>query len=686
MNLNYELLCYGCFKEKTAPICPHCGFDPAAPGSFPLAMPLGTILDGRYLVGRALGQGGFGITYLGFDLTLQVRVAVKEYMPTGLIGRDQDHTSVLLLSQRHESDFESNKAKFLDEARILAQLGDAPNIVKVQNFFLENNTAYFTMEYVEGRSLKEEVAVRGGRMDWSSAVGYLMPIAEALHRVHSASLLHRDISPDNIVLTPAGQSKLLDFGAARFASGDDRSLSVILKHGFAPEEQYRSHGDQGPWTDVYALAATLYWCLVGTAPPGALDRLHQDSIRPPSALGVTLPPAGEVALMRALAIRAGDRIQSMDQFAAALNGRPLPPLAAAAPVVGPGPVGYGPTMATQLVSAPQPGAELAPFGAGVGAARRPNSFWSKIARSKVALTAVVGGGVLVVAGLAVAVALALSGSDKHDSTTAGGGGIPGGGRTASSSPSPSTEPQARKYTADALGVSFEVPEGWSVVEEDGQVLATAPSELAMVGVTYDPAFTMAMVAADPDSLAAAIAEGAGAGSYELGTTELLESIGDYQWQQISFTQGQGDEWAMVNTYTTDSGAGGAYLVFDVAVMETPDSELAPGVDVIASFQILSAGGSGDDSSPKPQGNAFCEAWTDFLSQGGAYDPDTFEPITQAETSRWLALGDSAPAAVKGVIDAINENITYMGRGDYSGAEKYLADVRDVEGYVKANCP
>ncbi len=342
MEIDYNRLCHGCFSEKSTPVCPYCGYNPAAPADYPLALPAGSVLNGKYMVGKVLGQGGFGITYLGFDLTLQIKVAIKEYMPSGQVGRTTDHNTVSVLSQKDAGGFEAGKEKFLDEARILAKLQNSPNIVKVQNYFHENNTAYFVMEYIEGTSLKDSVARQGGRISYQQAESLLLPIAEALGNVHAQNLLHRDISPDNIFVTQGGQSKLLDFGAARFAMGDQKSLSVILKHGFAPEEQYRSHGNQGPWTDVYALGATFYNAITGALPPDAIERLHNDTLLPPSALGVQLPPHAEAALYKALAVKAENRFHSMAEFIAALTGRSPVAAAAAQPGAVSGPAPYAP--------------------------------------------------------------------------------------------------------------------------------------------------------------------------------------------------------------------------------------------------------------------------------------------------------------------------------------------------------
>ena len=318
--MDLERVCYGCFREKPdgSPVCPYCGFNAEEEQPF-LALPMGTLLRGRYLLGRVLGVGGFGITYLGYDLVLEIKVAVKEYLPSGLATRHADRYRVVLTGRRKE-DYENGLDRFLEEARILAKLQGTPNIVSVQDHFKENNTAYFVMEYVSGMSLKAYLASQGGKIPYDQALTILQPVMEALIRVHGLGLTHRDISPDNISITSDGESKLLDFGAARFSSGNEESVSVILKHGFAPEEQYSSRGRQGPWTDVYAMGATLYRCVTGELPPDSITRIHQDMLKRPSELGIPLPANMEAAMMKAMAVKAEERFPSMEAFLQAIIG------------------------------------------------------------------------------------------------------------------------------------------------------------------------------------------------------------------------------------------------------------------------------------------------------------------------------------------------------------------------------
>lgn len=285
--MNPERICFGCFQEKElGGYCPHCGFGENEEQPY-LALPLGTLLNGRYMLGKVLGVGGFGITYLGYDLTLDIKVAIKEYMPSSIATRNSDRYNVTLTGQT-EDDYRQGMENFLEEAKILAKLQNTPNIVSVQNYFKENNTAYFVMEYIDGMSLKDYLADQGGKIPYVQALAILEPIMEALVQVHALNLLHRDISPDNIYITSRGESRLLDFGAARFALGDGKSVSVILKHGYAPEEQYSSHGNQGPWTDVYAMGATFYRCITGMLPPDSVERIRVDALKAPSELGIII--------------------------------------------------------------------------------------------------------------------------------------------------------------------------------------------------------------------------------------------------------------------------------------------------------------------------------------------------------------------------------------------------------------
>lgn len=315
-----ETLCMGCMQDRgTALKCPHCGWQERDAAESPLQLAPRTVLHGCYLVGRALGQGGFGITYLAWDLNLDRKLAIKEYFPRDLCVRSRDECTVQALTQNVRDSYQDGLEKFLEEGKTLARFQDNPGIVPVLTFFRENGTAYIVMSYIEGETFKQYLEEHGGKLPFDTAVAMLSPLMDTLKEVHAVGMLHRDISPDNMYVTRSGQMKLLDFGNARFAIGEQsRSLDVILKPGYAPYEQYRSRGKQGPWTDVYALSATLYRAITGQTPSPAPDRMAHDDLVPPSRLGVAIPAQAESALFAALALRQEERPQSVVEFKSAL--------------------------------------------------------------------------------------------------------------------------------------------------------------------------------------------------------------------------------------------------------------------------------------------------------------------------------------------------------------------------------
>lgn len=319
--MNPQHLCMGCMTDHGgASRCPQCGYRevPPAPGSG-LYLPPRTLLNKRYLIGRILGEGGFGITYLAYDLTLALKLAIKEFLPHGFATRAADGIIVSAYTSEEQSEarqiFNHGLEQFLEEARILARFNDYPGIVAVRDFFAANGTGYLVMNYLDGMTFKQHITAQGGRLSFLPALQLLSPVMDTLRQVHAVGLAHRDISPDNIYLTRDQQVKLIDFGAARFAMAkDDRSLSIIVKRGFAPVEQYYTHGRQGSWTDVYALAGTLYYALTGKTPPEAPARVLDDPLQPPSALGVEMPGTTEAVLLKGLAVRIEQRYQTIEAF------------------------------------------------------------------------------------------------------------------------------------------------------------------------------------------------------------------------------------------------------------------------------------------------------------------------------------------------------------------------------------
>ena len=301
-------------------VCPTCGkrTDEEIPSHH---LKPGTILYNKFYIGAALGEGGFGITYIGRDLNLDIKVAVKEFYPNGFVNRSHTLSSDLIcgMSMDKKEFFTKGKEKFLQEARVLAKFSKDPGIVEVRDFFEENNTAYIVMEFLEGVDLKEFIK-RRGRLSPTQTLNLLMPVMNALTKIHAQGLIHRDISPDNIRIVNDGV-RLLDFGAARdMSSLANKSLSIMLKPGYAPEEQYRSRGNQGPWTDVYALCATMYKCVTGVTPDDSTQRLFNDELKTPTQLGVSVDPVFEYALMKGLAVVQSNRCQTVDELLALFDG------------------------------------------------------------------------------------------------------------------------------------------------------------------------------------------------------------------------------------------------------------------------------------------------------------------------------------------------------------------------------
>lgn len=276
---------------------------------------MGTRLNNRYLIQGVLGEGGFGITYVGMDEVLCQKVAVKEFFPRGAITRNNQQTNeVVSVYGTKAANFHQGEEKFLQEARTLAQFNNVAGVMRVQDFFRENGTAYIVMEYLEGITLKQYLQTYGP-ISVEEMQNIFAPILEALDKIHQNGVIHRDISPDNIMCLPEGEAKLMDFGAARdYTDYSEEGLSVILKMGFAPIEQYDSHGKQGPWTDIYALGATMYQCLTGRKPDDATKRSLEDTLVSPSMLGVRIAPPVEYAIMGALQIRPADRYRNLGEF------------------------------------------------------------------------------------------------------------------------------------------------------------------------------------------------------------------------------------------------------------------------------------------------------------------------------------------------------------------------------------
>ena len=314
--------CLRCFHnyEGNKTECPWCGFRESQQLKEPQYLSVGTVLQNRYEIGAVVGAGGFGITYAAWDRVLEQRVAIKEYMPGEFSTRTPGETRVSVYGGEKEEQYKNGRDKFYEESQRLAKFQDVPGIVQIYNSFEENETAYLVMEFLEGETLSERLK-RDKRIPEQEAVGIILPVLQALTEVHRVGILHRDIAPNNIFLTKDGGVKLLDFGASRSVTGThSKSLTVLYKEGYTPEEQYRSRGDQGTWTDVYEVAATLYKMLTGTVPPGALERRRKDTLKLPSKMGIKVTKQTEQALLNALNVEIRYRTKTTDAFMQELLG------------------------------------------------------------------------------------------------------------------------------------------------------------------------------------------------------------------------------------------------------------------------------------------------------------------------------------------------------------------------------
>lgn len=308
------MLCHNCDHEiEYAAVCPYCGTR-ILREPLPHHLPTGTVIDNRYKIIGVLGEGGFGITYLGYNQKLGLPVAIKEYFPQGTTYRDTSGSNeVYVGSEDAESFFEHGKERFLSEAKTLVRFNSEPGIVSVMDFVEENKTAYLIMEYLDGETLQQYLK-RHGKLSATETFEMLEPMMRTLEKVHAAGVIHRDISPDNIMRLKNGHLKLMDFGAAREFVDENRSMSIMLKKGYAPAEQYRRKGEQGPWTDVYALCATIYRCITGVTPTDSLDRMSGEELKKPSELGADIPPVLDALLMYGLALFKKDRCKSMTEL------------------------------------------------------------------------------------------------------------------------------------------------------------------------------------------------------------------------------------------------------------------------------------------------------------------------------------------------------------------------------------
>lgn len=321
-----KIRCQNCMKEYEAnqaegSFCTFCGFKQGTPPKEAYHLHPGIVLQNRYHLGTVVAYGGFGIIYRAWDEMMQVMVAVKEYFPAVYVNRNPGEQQILVYSGKKQGEFQAGLKSFLAEARNTAKFSQYENIVKVFDYFEANGTGYMVMEYMTGRTLKQYLKQQGGKLPWDMTVQIGASVMDILKVVHEAGILHRDISPDNIMLCDDGHVKLFDFGAARFADLEaEKMRTIILKIGYAPPEQYRSKSIQGPWTDIYALGATMYRCITGKVPPESVNRREAvfrkegDPLKRPKEFVPDIPDFVDAALMRSMALEPEIRFRTAPQF------------------------------------------------------------------------------------------------------------------------------------------------------------------------------------------------------------------------------------------------------------------------------------------------------------------------------------------------------------------------------------
>lgn len=315
-------LCMNCFSVKGPyEVCRYCGYVEGTPPEQPHYLRPGTVLKGHFIVGTAIGVGGFGITYKCYDATLGVIVAIKEFFPVGLVNRSPGEMKVGLLSGEKEKQYKNQIKRFLMEAQSIAQFGKANDIVNVFDYFEENNTAYIVMEYIDGVLLKDYLEKQGA-LSPDIAMTIIEPVVEALKKIHASGIIHRDISPDNIFIAGDDSVKVFDFGAAILndESGAKEGEKVI-KVGYSAPEQYRDSAGQGYFTDIYSIGAILYQMITGQKPIESTEREHKDELKSPLELGFDIEPNLDRAIMEALAVQPALRFQGIQQFDDAINGK-----------------------------------------------------------------------------------------------------------------------------------------------------------------------------------------------------------------------------------------------------------------------------------------------------------------------------------------------------------------------------
>jgi len=319
-----NIRCNGCFEEYDVKfqICPHCGYTADGPATEVYCLLPGTVLMDRYIVGSVVGLGGFGIIYKAWDKKLDTVIAIKEFFPTRLIKRNADGRTVSLLSESRREEFEHCLDRFLMEARNLARFNKHPNIVNLFEFFELNGTAYIVMEYLDGVNLDQYIQHVSSDLDCETAMEIALCVCSAIKDIHAEKIVHRDISPENIIICRNGTVKVIDLGAAYFGQEDMTPDDIVIKPGYAPPEQYNMVSAQGPEMDIYAIGAVMYFMLTGLRPTESTDRKENDTLEAPSGVKSAVPEFLDGIVMKSMAVDRRFRYRSVDHLVDALqNGK-----------------------------------------------------------------------------------------------------------------------------------------------------------------------------------------------------------------------------------------------------------------------------------------------------------------------------------------------------------------------------
>lgn len=314
-------LCMGCMNqiEEHITTCPYCGFNEKTNRQESYYLNPGTVVGGKYIVGKVMSYSGYTISYIGMDAESERKVVIREYLPSDFATRSEGETDITIYAGDAVQQFEYGLTTFLNDANTMQKLGMLEGISQVYDCISENDTGYVVSEYVEGRTLKD-ILQKDKKIAPDKAKRIIEKLLSGLCKLHANGIVHCDISPESVIITDNGNVKLTDFGAAKYVTtANSKSLAIILKQGYAPEEQYRSKGIRGPWTDVYAVAAVMYRMITGIVPPESVDRALMDNLKEPSKLGIEISESMENAIMNALNIYKDNRTASAERFLKELN-------------------------------------------------------------------------------------------------------------------------------------------------------------------------------------------------------------------------------------------------------------------------------------------------------------------------------------------------------------------------------